>query len=213
MIESSQYIFFLGAAFLICISPGPDMIFVMASAIHRGVKGGIIAAFGMAAGMLVHTILAVTGLSLILTTSELLYNIVQLAGGCYLLYIGYITFKESKLKLSIDKKDEKSLAKVFRFALITNILNPKVAVFYISFLPQFIDPDLGNIKTQLLILGVTFLILGFLVDALVGILSGKVKVILSSKPNIAKTLNIISACIFVGLGILAIVSVSINTFL
>ena len=195
----THYLLFLGAAFLICISPGPDMVYIIANGIYKGVRGGVVSALGMATGMVFHTILVTTGLALIISIPGILTGI-KIAGALYLLWIGYSTLRDTSVTVVVAGGEGAMLGQIYTRAVITNVLNPKVAIFFLSFLPQFISPDGKNAKMGLVVLGVSFLVMGLLVDSTVGFLSGKVRHLLSSNAAIAKTLNLVSGIIFCVLG-------------
>lgn len=196
-LDYAKYTLFLMSAFIICIVPGPDMLYILANSLKGGAKAGVISALGMALGMLTYTILASTGLAASFLISKKLFNTIQIIGGIYLLWIAYNTFRDASVIENISTKSNTSLPIVFKQALITNLLNPKVALFYIAFLPQFTNSKLGNMTFQLLILGFSFLFLGLIVDCIVGILSGNLSALLIKNTFIKKYLNKISAIIYI----------------
>jgi len=204
----TNYGLFLGAAFLICISPGPDMVYIIANGIYKGVRGGVVSALGMATGMVFHTILVTTGLALIISLPGILIGI-KIAGALYLLWIGYSTLKDTTV-VDVGRPAGVFPGNIYTRAVITNVLNPKVAIFYLSFLPQFISPDGQHARMGLVVLGVSFLIMGLLVDSAVGFLSGKVRHLLASNTSIGKTLNLVSGIIFCALGLLQVVSLLLS---
>jgi len=201
----TNYGFFLGAAFLICLSPGPDMVYIIANGIYKGVRGGVVSALGMATGMVFHTLLVTTGLALIISLPGILIG-VKIAGALYLFWIGYSTLRDTAVTVVVNGQGGVMLREIYTRAVITNVLNPKVAIFYLSFLPQFISPDGQHARMGLVVLGVSFLIMGLLVDSTVGFLSGKVRHLLASNANVGKTLNLVSGIIFCALGLLQVVS-------
>jgi threonine/homoserine/homoserine lactone efflux protein len=201
----TNYLLFLGAAFLICISPGPDMVYIIANGIYKGVRGGLVSALGMATGMVFHIVIVTTGLALIIALPGILVGI-KIAGALYLLWIGYSTLKDATISVVVNDREGVLLREIYTRAVITNVLNPKVAIFFLSFLPQFIAPDGKNAKMGLVVLGVSFLVMGLMVDATVGFLSGKVRHLLGANAAIAKTLNLVSGIIFCALGLLQVVS-------
>jgi RhtB (resistance to homoserine/threonine) family protein len=147
---------------LLNLTPGNDTIFILSKSIAQGRKAGIMSVLGIATGSLVHTTLAALGLSVIIAKSVLLFTIIKYAGAAYLLYMGYkmITDK-SKLDTVITATTQKiNLIKIYRDAVLTNVLNPKVAMFFIAFLPQFIDPHYQNSIIPFMLLGITFTITG-----------------------------------------------------
>lgn len=153
---------FLLAGILLNLTPGNDTIFILTKSISQGRKAGIVSALGIGTGSVVHTILAAFGLSLIISKSILLFNIIKFAGAAYLIYIGYkmLTDKSPIKTDGAILKSSINYLKIYRDAIFTNILNPKVALFYIAFLPQFIDPTLQNTILPFLTLGTTFIATG-----------------------------------------------------
>lgn len=165
------------AAILMNISPGPSNLYVMARSIAQGTQGGIIAALGLAVGSLVHVVATVLGLSAIFKHSPMLYTIIKLLGAGYLLYLGYNYWKASKEKhkeTKMGKTKVKPLWTVFYESVIVEVTNPKTALFFIAFLPQFVVPESGSVATQLLILGIIVTISAIPCDLLVALFSSKV---------------------------------------
>jgi len=168
---------FIIAGLLLNITPGADMLYILANAFQRGFKTSVVAALGISAGCLFHVFLAVAGLSAILKTSVFAFTVVKYIGVLYLIYLGISMFLSSKQKkMQIDKETEKanSMEKVFLNGVLINSLNPKVALFFITFLPQFINIDSTNQSIGLLILGLTFIFFGTLVNILLSYVTLKV---------------------------------------
>ena len=155
---------FLLTGILLNLTPGNDTLFILTKSLGQGKKAGIISALGIGTGSIVHTILAAFGLSVIIAKSILVFNIIKYAGAAYLLYIGYKMLTDKRELNTGDVTVRKSVdyLKIYRTAIITNILNPKVALFFIAFLPQFIDPTLNNTIIPFLILGITFITTGMI---------------------------------------------------
>lgn len=153
---------FLLTALLLNITPGNDTIFILSRSIAQGRKAGIISALGIGTGTLIHTLLAAFGLSIIIAESIILFNIIKYAGAAYITYIGLkMLFGKSQLSTVINaSKKTANYLKVYRDGIITNVLNPKVALFFIAFLPQFIDPALKNTVWPFMTLGFTFITMG-----------------------------------------------------
>ncbi|AMP98532.1 Homoserine lactone transporter [Pedobacter cryoconitis] len=153
---------FLLTALLLNITPGNDTIFILSRSIAQGRKAGIISALGIGTGTLIHTLLAAFGLSIIIAESIILFNIIKYAGAAYIIYIGLkMLFGKSQLSTVINtSKKTSNYLKVYRDGIITNVLNPKVALFFIAFLPQFIDPALKNTVWPFMTLGFTFITMG-----------------------------------------------------
>jgi RhtB (resistance to homoserine/threonine) family protein len=157
-----HYETFILTGILLNITPGNDTIFIISRSMAQGKKAGFMSVLGIATGSLIHTTLAAFGLSMIIAKSILVFSIIKYAGAAYLLYIGYQMLTD-KTSLNTDVSfAEKSLnlKKIYRDGVITNVLNPKVALFFISFLPQFIDSSVSNTVLPFLKLGITFTITG-----------------------------------------------------
>lgn len=153
---------FLLTGILLNLTPGNDTIFILSRSLAQGRKAGIVSALGISAGSIVHTLLAAFGLSIIIAKSILLFNVIKYIGAVYLLYIGFKMFTE-KSKLQTENLPDQVFInywRIYRAAMLTNILNPKVALFFISFLPQFIDPNYKNTVFPFLLLGATFITTG-----------------------------------------------------
>ena len=157
-----HYETFILTGILLNITPGNDTIFIISRSMAQGKKAGFMSVLGIATGSLIHTTLAAFGLSMIIAKSILVFSIIKYAGAAYLLYIGYQMLTD-KTSLNYDTSfSDKSidLKKIYRDGVITNVLNPKVALFFISFLPQFIDSSFSNTVLPFLKLGITFTITG-----------------------------------------------------
>jgi len=156
-----QYEAFLLASIALNLTPGNDTIYILSRSIAQGKIAGVMSVLGIATGSLIHTAFAAVGLSIIISKSILLFNIIKYIGAAYLVFIGLKMFfsKQSSLDINnIPQKEEKF--KVYYQAVLTNVLNPKVALFFISFLPQFINPVYVNPHISFLLLGLTFTITG-----------------------------------------------------
>lgn len=157
-----NYETFLLTGLLLNITPGNDTIFILSRSMAQGKRAGIMSVLGIATGSLIHTVLAAFGLSIIIAKSILAFNIIKYAGAAYLLYVGYKMLTD-KTKINTDTSISENLInlkKIYRDGVLTNVLNPKVALFFISFLPQFIDPHTTNTIVPFIKLGVTFTITG-----------------------------------------------------
>lgn len=153
---------FIIAGILLNLTPGNDTIFILSRSIAQGRQAGIMSVLGIATGSIIHTTFAAFGLSLIIAESIVAFTIVKYAGAVYLIYIGYkMLTDKSQLDTEInDTKKTINLNKIYRDAVITNVLNPKVALFFIAFLPQFINPEFKNTVLPFMLLGISFTITG-----------------------------------------------------
>lgn len=184
--------------------PGPDNIFVLTESISKGAKNGILIAFGLNSGVLLHTLAAATGVSLILKQSELAFTIIQYAGAGYLLYLAFLTAKEKVEQFETKENDSKGAFKLFRTGFIMNILNPKVSLFFIAFLPQFVRPEQGNVTLQMVIMGIAFMVIGFLTFSSFALLAHQLRKPLNSLKVLAwiKWLKVV---VLVGLAVYLLV--------
>ena len=178
--ELPLYLSFCLAAFLLALMPGPDNIFVLTESIAKGAKNGILISLGLNSGVLVHTIAAATGISLILKQSELAFSIIQYAGAVYLLYLAYKSSQEKVEAFQITNSKINGNFKLIRTGFIMNVLNPKVSLFFIAFLPQFIRPNNGSITFQMVLMGLTFMVIGFLTFSCFAVLAHQLRKPLSN---------------------------------
>ena len=162
MIGIQHYETFLLAGILLNLTPGNDTIYILSRTIAQGRKAGVMSVLGIATGSLVHTFFAAAGLSVIIAQSPVLFNIIKYAGAAYLFYIGVRMIFSRSSVLHLQDPGSEKYYKIYRQAVITNVLNPKVALFFISFLPQFIDPTYANHYLSFIVLGVTFTVTGTL---------------------------------------------------
>jgi RhtB (resistance to homoserine/threonine) family protein len=194
---------FLIAGILLNLTPGNDTIFILTRSIGQGKKAGIISTVGIASGSVVHTILAAFGLSIIIAKSILLFNIIKYLGAAYLLYIGY-KMLTNRTQLNTDEvKLTKSVnyMKIYRDGFFTNILNPKVALFFIAFLPQFIDPTYRNTVLPFLLLGTTFITTGTIWCLILAIFASSFFAKLKGNKKMSMYINKICGLTFIALGI------------
>jgi threonine/homoserine/homoserine lactone efflux protein len=182
------------------VTPGPDMLFVIASGTSAGRSGGLRAALGIGAGSCVHTAAAAVGLSAIVASSSVVFSALKLAGAAYLVVIGLRGLtrpgRAPLLALPLAKG-----ALVFRRAVLTNVLNPKVALFFLALVPQFVSAERGHVPLQFLLLGMVFNTTGTSVNALVGLSAGAIGNQLARSPAFKRALDRVTGAIFVGLGI------------
>ncbi len=202
MIESSQLIMFVLASFLLCLAPGPDNIYVLTQGITKGKKAAIITTLGLVTGLIVHTSAAAFGISVIFQTSQVAFDIVKYLGAIYLLYIAYKIFKHRNEPLDLDVKSSKQQMKSLYFkGFIMNVLNPKVSIFFLAFLPQFVDTNVPNVSMQVILLGFIFMVITIVVFSTIGILGNLLSSRLMQNPNIIKYMNILTSFILVSLGL------------
>lgn len=192
---------FILTSIIIILTPGQDMILVMSQSISHGKKAGIITALGVSGGLLGHTLLATVGLGSLLMASNWLFDVIKFIGAAYLIYIGYQLLVSKSPKLAIKTLPKVSYKKMFIQGAITNIMNPKITIFYFSYLPQFVTLNTGTESLQLFILGITFAILTFFIKAPIGFISGTLSFWIQARPIVLKYINKTSGVILIGLGL------------
>ncbi len=192
---------FLGASMALTIAPGPDNTFVVAQGISRGRRAAICAALGMCSGVSVHTTAAALGISALLYSSTTAFTLLKYAGAAYLLYLAYKTLKE-RVDLSSQKAmDTQSGWVLFRRGFLMNVINPKVALFFLAFLPQFVSKSSNNPAAQMLLLGLLFMLQAVVIFSAIGYLSGSLGDIILKRPGIAKYFAWLTAGVFASLGL------------
>ena len=202
MISVSDLSVFLFATLMLNLTPGVDMIYVATRSTSQGITAGVISALGISAGCLVHTLAAVLGLSAIIAQSASAFTIIKYFGAAYLFYLGVkILLTKKKTSAPLLHRDKAGLLTVFKQGLITNVLNPKVALFFLAFLPQFVSAGSPNFGWQILFLGILFNISGTTVNIIVAVLFGKLGNKLSSNSKFQRVQEKLTAAILIALGI------------
>lgn len=183
---------------VVILTPGPDMLFCLASGLRGGPRAGSRAALGAASGEVVHIAASAIGLAALFRTAPPLFDVTRLLGAGYLLFLGIRALRDRNQVVSAEEVAGGDRA--YLRGLATNLLNPKMALFSISFLPQFIDPSAGSVAVQFVILGSLFILLDLLVDCGVGILAGRLRDPLRSV-RARRRLDAVAGSIYVGLGL------------
>jgi threonine/homoserine/homoserine lactone efflux protein len=190
---------FVIAVTLLVLTPGPDMLFVMAVGATGGPALGLFAAMGVAAGLSVHIVATAFGLATLFAAVPTLYVVVKFCGAAYLLYLGIMTLRRRDTELVRTDSVPGGRGRAFRRGLLTNLLNPKVVLFNAAFLPQFVDPARGDVTTQLLVLGAAFVVVDLLIDGPIGLLAGRLGTLLAGHRRAVRRLHIATGSIFIGL--------------
>jgi threonine/homoserine/homoserine lactone efflux protein len=165
MIPLTDLLLFTGAALLMVLTPGPNMIYLISRSICQGRKAGVISLFGVIAGFLIHMFAAAIGLTALFLAVPLAYAILKWAGAAYLLYLAWQAVKpRARSPFEAQQLPEDSAARLFVMGFLTNVLNPKVAVFYLSIFPQFVSPERGSVFMQSIALGATQITVSFTVN-------------------------------------------------
>ena len=192
---------FIVASALLAIAPGPDVVYVLTRGIAQGRKAGIAAALGFATGCLFHTGLAVFGVAALIRSSDLAFDLVRYAGAAYLVWIGIQALRHASAFAIDAAGPSKALRLIYRQSVIGNALNPKVTLFFLSFLPQFVDAGAGRVEFQMALLGVVFMAVTVVVFGAVAIFSGWIGEWVRRKPAIGARLNVFAGITFIALGV------------
>jgi RhtB (resistance to homoserine/threonine) family protein len=192
---------FLAAGILLNLTPGPDTAYILGRSIAQGRAAGIASALGIATGSIFHTCAAALGLSAILATSAWAFSAIKLVGGAYLIFLGVKMFLQRQHPLNLPSNFRRSTAyAALRQGILTNVLNPKVALFFLAFLPQFIDPDSPAKVPAFLTLGLTFVTTGTIWCLILAWFASALGERLRGNPTIAEVLNCAVGSLFVFLG-------------
>jgi threonine/homoserine/homoserine lactone efflux protein len=191
----------LTATVLICIIPGPDMLYIIARSTSQGRLAGVLSCVGITTGGLLQTSAVALGLSGLFLVVPIAYDIIKYAGAAYLVYLGIRTLLSREEFIADSPGEKTSLMKTFLQGTFTTLLNPKVAFFYLAFLPQFVDKSQANIPFQLLVLGLTFNITGLVVDSSIALLASLLGIWLRRHGGAAKIIRWLTGGVFIGLGV------------
>lgn len=201
MLGIHHYALFVMTGILLNLTPGTDTLYIIARSVSQGSKAGIYSSLGIAAGTVVHTLLAAFGLSLLLAKSLVLFTVLKLLGVAYLVYLG-VTMLRSKTPalLNASSLPPVRMRSIFVQGVITNVTNPKVALFFLAFLPQFVDAE-AHSAVPFMVLGLTFISTGLLWCMTVACFSSFATARLRRSPKLALWLNRITGVVFIALGL------------
>lgn len=194
---------FLAASAALTAAPGPDNTFVVATGVARGRKAALATALGMCSGVTVHTAAAALGLSALVYSSAAAFRLLKLAGAAYLLYLAWRTFREGSAVAPLPDAPggASSLPLLFRRGFLMNVANPKVGLFFLAFLPQFVTPGGGSAAVQMLVLGALFMAQAVLLFGAVAWLSGSVGRVLLTRPSVSRAFHLLSGAVLAFLGV------------
>lgn len=207
MLTLSQSLSFLLVAVLITASPGPDNLMVLGMGMSKGRRQGIAFGLGCALGCLSHTVLAVIGVSAIVAASPTAFTLLKWIGGLYLIWLGIQALRSrGNTQMGPASAPQQTLRSLFAKGLVANAINPKVVLFFLSFLPQFVVPSQGHVELQLGLLGLLFTAQAAALFALLGYFAGAIGGWLTRRPRAGLWLDRIAGTVFVGLGLRMIVA-------
>ena len=210
MLTTAQILAFLLTAVMLTATPGPDNLMVLSIGMSKGRRAGIAFGLGCALGCLSHTVLAVIGVGAILAASPMAFTALKLAGGAYLIWLGTQALRHAgAVRIdgsSNNQAPAESLHRTFSKGLVANAINPKVVLFFLSFLPQFVDASRGSMELQLGLLGLLFTAQAAVLFGLLGYFSGSVGWWINRKPKVGVWLDRLAGTVFVALGVRMIVA-------
>lgn len=195
------------AALLLVIIPGPNVLYIVTRGIDQGRKAAVTSALGVQSGMIVHVAAAAIGLSALLASSEVLFNVVRFAGAAYLIWLGVRNLLARVTDLDIvSDRHRLGYRRIFVQGILVNVLNPKVALFCLALLPQFVDPARGNTAIQILVLGCVMIVIGMISDTTYALASGGIGSWLKTRQRIARQRQRFSGLVYIFLGAAAALS-------
>ena len=201
MIEPTKFILFIGVSWALIIAPGPDMLYVITRGVTQGRQAGMLSALGVICGILVHTLAAAFGLTLIIQTSAFAFLLVKYLGAIYLITLGVKAWRDTSTFSLQHSTSSMSFRRVFWQGILSNVLNPKIAIFFLAFLPQFVDKANSDITLQMITLGVTFAFFGLCFLLVIGYSSGTIGSWLTGRPRYTQLLQRFAGGMLIGLGV------------
>ncbi len=203
MIDLHYWLVFLGAALALNLSPGPDLIYVLSRTVAQGTKVGMASAAGVWTGAFVHVLAAAFGLSAILMTSAEAFTVVKHIGAAYLIYLGIQALRSrgTTVDFSVNQSPGMSPAQAYRQGVLVDVLNPKVAVFFMAFLPQFVRPGHGHPSLQLVVLGALIIVVAVPVETLFVMAASRTTRFFRSHPGASVWLDRLLGTILITLGL------------
>lgn len=200
MLDAQQLIFFIPAAALFTLAPGPDSVLLLGRALGQGRSAGVAAAAGCSLGIIITALLVAAGLSAVVAASENLFFALRAIGAVYLVWVGIQAIRRHGL-IPLHGAARLPLKRIFLSSMLTNLLNPKVAVFMLAFLPQFARPALGDVGAQILLLGLIYAAITLLLMSIMGALAARLQRSLQARPHAVRWLNIGAGLAFIASGL------------
>ncbi len=202
MFFEANLVLFLTASLGLIVAPGPDNILVLTRGVAQGRGAALVSAVGASLGLVIHSGFAAVGLSALLAQSAVTFSAVKYVGAAYLIYLGVrALLSREGFAIHADDAPAPTLRSILTQAFATNVLNPKVALFFLAFLPQFVEPGAGSAAPQLLLLGLTFALLGLAFLCVLAYFSGALGAHVSDNPTYANVLRWLTGCVLIGLGL------------
>jgi threonine/homoserine/homoserine lactone efflux protein len=200
--DPSTLLVYATAAVLVLLIPGPSVLYIVSQSVEHGRRAGLLGVLGVHIGTLVHITAATVGLSALLVSSATLFDAVRMIGAAYLIVLGVrAVLGRGEARAQAPAAREMRPGRIVRRGILVNVTNPKTALFFFAFLPQFVRPGDGPVALQMAVLGLTFLVLGLITDGTWAIVSGSAAGWVRARPAIGATQRVVTGCIFIGLGV------------
>lgn len=201
MFEPSQLYLFLIASLALLITPGPAVLYIVARSMNQGKMAGIASVLGVETANFLHASAAALGLSAILLSSALAFNLVKYLGAAYLIYLGVRKIMSNDEDVKAELNQRESLSRIYTQGFIVNLFNPKTALFFFAFLPQFVNLARTNITLQMFLLGLMFVVMALITDSAYALVSSSIATRLNSNRNFARNQRYFTGLIYIGLGV------------
>ena len=202
--DTTTFAYFLTASILLTLAPGPDILYLLTKSLSDGAKSGIILACGLVSGIVFHTTLVMVGVAALIKSSATALFLLKIFGAAYLLYLAFGAFKAAKAKKKLEMHNSQSKSalrithyafRIYKRGVLMNVLNPKVLLFFLAFLPQFVDVSRDGASLTILFLGVTFAAQALIIFSIVALFAGRVRTLLLRKKNIGRLFNCVEAVV------------------
>jgi len=199
--SSTSLVAFVASALVVLLIPGPGVLYVVARSISQGRRAGLVSVLGLSAGVLAHIAAAAGGISAVLLASAAAFDIVKTLGAGYLIYLGIRTLFARRASVSIVASTPRSSHRLFMNGVLVSVLNPKIAVFFLAFLPQFVEPSQGPVQRQILLLGLIYITLALITDSAYALLAGAARHWLGGRVIQGPLPRYVSGSLYLGLGV------------
>jgi threonine/homoserine/homoserine lactone efflux protein len=199
--DASTLLVFVGAALALLVIPGPAVLYIVTRGIEQGRTAALVSMLGVQAGALVHVAAAAIGLSALLVQSATAFTVVKYAGALYLVFLGLRKLLGSQRVDPLNARPPRRLRRLFGEGVVVNVLNPKAALFFFAFLPQFVDPDAGAVGLQIALLGLLFVLIAIVSDGLYALAAGTAGSWVRSSPRFLRAERWVGGSVLVGLGL------------
>ena len=201
MLDWSKLLIFIPVTLILVVTPGPNTLYIIARSIQGGSRAGFISCLGILVGTLIHVTAAGVGLTALLASSALVFGVIKYAGAAYLIWIGLKTFLTYQRSLSVPEMHGRHSGSVFYQGLLVNLLNPKTALFFMAFLPQFVDTSRGRVTLQIILFGAILACLGTTSDCAYALLADGVGKLFRDNLRLLRPLRYVAGSVYLGLGL------------